>query len=273
MKRILNYPGSKWNIASWIIENMPDHEVYLEPYFGSGAVFFNKHASKIETINDIDSRVVNLFQVIRDRTEELCQAVEFTPLSREEQQKSFFDDGDDVERARRFLVRCWQSIGAKTSDRTGWRSSISKRGVKGTEWASVPERIVAVATRLKDAQIENQSACNLIQRYNKKDVLIYADPPYPFETRGNRHYAFEMQTKDHVELLELLKAHKGPVILSSYENDLYNQYLDDWHKEFIVTYAEKGRERIETIYINPIAYQSVGQMNLFEFNDYKMEKM
>ncbi|MBC1376812.1 DNA adenine methylase, partial [Listeria sp. FSL L7-1699] len=131
MKRILNYPGSKWNIASWIIENMPDHEVYLEPYFGSGAVFFNKHASKIETINDIDSRVVNLFQVIRDRTEELCQAVEFTPLSREEQQKSFFDDGDDVERARRFLVRCWQSIGAKTSDRTGWRSSISKRGVKG----------------------------------------------------------------------------------------------------------------------------------------------
>lgn len=40
MKRILNYPGSKWSMAKWIIDHMPRHEVYLEPYFGSGAVFF-----------------------------------------------------------------------------------------------------------------------------------------------------------------------------------------------------------------------------------------
>jgi len=39
---ILKYPGAKWNLANWIIQQMPPHKVYLEPFFGSGAVFFNK---------------------------------------------------------------------------------------------------------------------------------------------------------------------------------------------------------------------------------------
>jgi DNA adenine methylase len=65
--RILHYPGSKWSMTDWIISHMPEHQTYLEPFFGSGAVFFNKMPSQVETINDIDSNVVNLFRVIRDR--------------------------------------------------------------------------------------------------------------------------------------------------------------------------------------------------------------
>ncbi len=57
MNTVLKYPGSKWSTAEWIISMFPaDYEnmTYLEPFFGSGAVFFNKKRSKIETINDID---------------------------------------------------------------------------------------------------------------------------------------------------------------------------------------------------------------------------
>ena len=42
MKAIMKYPGSKWSIAKWIIGFFPDHHSYLEPFFGSGAVLFNK---------------------------------------------------------------------------------------------------------------------------------------------------------------------------------------------------------------------------------------
>ena len=42
MNAILKYPGAKWRIADWIIEEMPAHHSYVEPFFGSGAVFFNK---------------------------------------------------------------------------------------------------------------------------------------------------------------------------------------------------------------------------------------
>ena len=92
---------------------------YLEPFFGSGAVFFNKKRSLIETINDLDGNVVNLFKQIRDNPEALARAIEYTPWSREEYSLSYRKTGDDSEDARRFLVRMWQAIGAKSSDITG----------------------------------------------------------------------------------------------------------------------------------------------------------
>src|SRR5690606_6650859 len=107
--RILHYPGSKWSMAEWIIDHMPPHQTYLEPFFGSGAVFFTKPPSALETINDIDGDVVNLFRVIRDRPDELARLVDWTPYSREEYYNPYQTGGglDDLERARRFLVRCW----------------------------------------------------------------------------------------------------------------------------------------------------------------------
>jgi len=71
---VLKYPGSKWSIADWIIDHMPAHEVYLEPYFGSGAVFFRKKLVKFETINDLEGNVVNLFRVIREMPQALADA-------------------------------------------------------------------------------------------------------------------------------------------------------------------------------------------------------
>ena len=63
---VLRYPGSKWGIANWIISFFPEHHTYLEPYFGSGAVLFNKKPSAIETVNDLDGDVCNLFRCIKE---------------------------------------------------------------------------------------------------------------------------------------------------------------------------------------------------------------
>ncbi|KXG09930.1 DNA adenine methylase [Anoxybacillus sp. P3H1B] len=263
--RVLNYPGSKWSMVNWIIDHMPAHEVYLEPYFGSGAIFFNKEPAKIETINDIDSRVVNLFKVIRAHPYELARLVAFTPFSREEYQASYELSPDPLEDARRFLVRCWQAIGAKTSDRTGWRSSISANSPNNTkQWAEIPDVILKVTNRLKNAQIENQDAVQLIQRYNRENVLIYADPPYVRSTRTNRHYAYEMNEQAHMDLLEVLMDHQGPVLLSGYENALYQKYLKNWHREERIVTAEAGSKKKECLWINRIAAEQAGQINLFE---------
>ena len=73
MKQVLKYPGAKLKLADWIISNIPSHSVYLEPFFGSGAVFFNKPKSEIETINDINDDVYNYFKVLRDKSYELIK--------------------------------------------------------------------------------------------------------------------------------------------------------------------------------------------------------
>lgn len=74
MRAVFRYPGSKWSISEWIISHFPEgyeKMVYLEPFLGSGAVFFNKRPSAVETINDLDSDVVNLVQILRERPEDL----------------------------------------------------------------------------------------------------------------------------------------------------------------------------------------------------------
>jgi len=263
--RILHYPGSKWSMAEWIIEHMPPHQTYLEPFFGSGAVFFNKPPSPLETINDIDGDVVNLFRVIRDRPEELARLVYWTPYSREEYYASYDMDGaDELERARRFLVRCWMARGAKTSDRTGWRHIIDHSGPSVVKWWNeLPGKIAEIAERLKNVQLEQQPAIQLIQRYKRPDVLIYADPPYLLSLRSGRMYKHEMTDEDHAELLDVLEAHPGPVLLSGYANPLYDERLRHWHRVEHRALAEAGRTRTEVLWLNPVAAESARQLTLF----------
>ena len=81
MKSVLKYPGAKNRLANWICSFIPDHEVYCEPFFGSGAVFFNKPKAKIETVNDLDGNVINYFRVIREHPAELARLLSLTPFS------------------------------------------------------------------------------------------------------------------------------------------------------------------------------------------------
>jgi DNA adenine methylase len=250
---VLRYPGAKWRIADWIISYLPPHTHYLEPYFGSGAVFFNKPSSKVETINDIDDQVVNLFRVLREQPDELARLIEFTPWSRQEYYESYTPADNSLESARRYLVRCCQSHGSMLSGKTGWKNDVS--GLPGsataTVWRLVPKRILVMASRLKRAQIENLPALEVIERHKSPAVLIYADPPYIIKTRSGELYAHEMTDADHEELLEVLDKHPGPVLLSGYANPMYDERLKHWDRVTKKAMAEKGKERTEVLWINP----------------------
>lgn len=254
IKRILHYPGSKWSMADWIIGHMPQHSTYLEPFFGSGAVLFSKQRSPLETVNDLDGEVVNLFRIIRERPDELARAISLTPHSREEYYQSYLEAEDDLERARRLIVRLWQGRGGKTSHRTGWRSMIEMNGpLPGKEWLKFPDKIAAVAERLIGVQIENQPALKLIERYSRPNVLIYADPPYIMATRTTSSYKHEMTEEDHYELITALDKHPGPVLLSGYGHKLYDDELKHWKRETKRAKAEAGAIREEVLWINPAA--------------------
>lgn len=250
--KILNYPGAKWRIADWIISHFPEHKTYVEPYAGSAAIFFRKEPSRIETINDIDCEVINLFECIRKDSEKLAFLVMNTPFSRYEYESSDSESGDDFERARKLLVRSWQSFGYRTNEMTGWKNDIIGReyayAVK--HWNRLPEVIFKIVDRLKQAQIECRPAIEVIKKYNRPGVLIYADPPYLINTRNRKQYKHEMtEQQEHIDLLNVLNQHQGSVILSGYNNELYNEMLSDWEKDSIQSNAQGGLHRIETIWI------------------------
>lgn len=166
---VLKYPGAKWRLANWIISHMPVHHSYVEPFFGSGAVFFSKSKSNIETVNDLDGDVVNLFQTIRNSPDELIRAVGYTPYARQEYDDAFSPADNPVEQARKFLVRCWQGHGFRTAGRKpGWKNDVQGREAAYAvrNWIRLPERVAFTVERLREVQIENRPAIEVIQRFN-----------------------------------------------------------------------------------------------------------
>ena len=246
---------------------MPPHEVYCEPFFGSGAVFFNKQPVGNETINDKDHNVANLFAVIRDKPTELSRALKLTPYARVEYNNSFEmleRQLSDVERARLFMVRCWMARGGKTSDKTGWRHNVNPISTHATtDWDELPRRIQDYTERLKFAQIECKPAVEVIKTHNYESCLIYADPPYVLTTRTKRHYANEMADDDHIELLQVLNEHTGYVLLSGYDSVLYNDLLVGWSKVEKLAKTEFAQKKKEVLWLNPKTAGHQRQMRLF----------
>ncbi len=109
---LVRYHGSKWRLAPWIVGFIPEHTSYVEPYGGGGSVLLRKWRSDIEIYNDLDGEMVNLMKVVRDRGADLCRVLAGTPYSRDEFELSYRECDDEVERARRTIVRSFMGFGS-----------------------------------------------------------------------------------------------------------------------------------------------------------------
>jgi DNA adenine methylase len=264
-KPILKYPGAKWRLAPWLHAHAPRCLRVVEPYCGSAAFALTlPYRPEHLVLNDQDQYINLLFRCLRERAEELIRAVTLTPWSRAEYMTvtgpsgTLIETGEMVEDSRRFLVATWQAHGTTICTRNGWRHKGHKRtgrqlGGTYEVWQSLPERLAAVVAVLKDAEIECRPASEIIQRYATPDTLIYADPPYVRHTaEGHRKrlYRHEMTDAEHIELLDVLSVHPGPVLLSGYRNDLYTARLTHWHSVERRAAAEKGNSRTEVLWLN-----------------------
>lgn len=256
MSSVLNYPGSKKRIASWIIKHMPVHHSYVEPYFGCGAVLFAKASAPIETVNDLDGEVVNFFRVVRDpeSREKLQEWLMYTPYARQVYDDTFLREPEsNVERAAYFAIRSMQSHGFRMTGDCGWKKDVYGReyvyAVK--YWNELPESIAEMAIRLKGVQIENRPALEVIENFNNENVLMYLDPPYVFSTRsGGKQYRHEMSDQDHIELMEMVVGSRAKIMISGYDCELYDFYLGNWNKAQITARTQNNKRRVETLWMN-----------------------
>lgn len=267
MNSVIKYPGAKWSIARWIIDMFPSHHSYLEPFFGSGAVLFTKDRSPIETVNDLDGDVVNLFTWIRTDPERLARAVYWTPYSRDVYNAAWaaqYTETDSFQRAVDFYIRMMMGHGFRTTgEKVGWKNDVQGReaAYAAGYWCKTPDVIFEAAERLRGVQIENRPAVDLIRRFNFPNVLVYADPPYMLSTRHGKQYRCEMTDADHEDLLDALMAHKGSVMVSGYDCGLYNSMLKDWHREEISTISQTSTKRREVLWMN---FEPTRQQTIFD---------
>jgi DNA adenine methylase len=240
MRPPVHYYGGKTRLAPWLVSLMPQHRVYVEPFFGSGAVLFAKGRSRFEILNDLDGNVVNFFRVLRERPDDLARVCRLTPHARDEHAACALDgpdvaDLDDLERARRWWARCVQGFG-KMPGKAGWSVS-TRMGSSGAQTCqALVDRFHACAERLALASIENTDAADLVRRLAKEpDALVYADPPYLGTVRAGinskrlRDYDHDLSDEDdHRRLADALHATPATVLLSGYPSPLYDELYADW---------------------------------------------
>jgi DNA adenine methylase len=256
---LIRYHGSKWRIANWIISYFPKHRIYIEPFGGSASILLNKVISEVEIYNDLDGELVNLFKVVRDNGAALAEKVFLTPYSRDEFIKAFEPTSDPLEKARRTMVRSFMGFGGGYITHSS-KCALPEHGMRNSwrvignhanlDWLRIPDNILDVINRLRGVVLENLPYKTLIEKNDTPETLIYADPPYLPETRDRGDdYRHEFSKEDHIQLAKLLNQVKGPVVLSGYHSELYNDLYHDWKVFEKRTRTMQNSPRTEVIWV------------------------
>ncbi|CAH5655294.1 TPA: DNA adenine methylase [Klebsiella pneumoniae] len=261
----IRYHGGKFRLAPWIIEQMPEHVCYVEPFGGAAGVLLQKPRSYSEVYNDLDGEVVNLFRVLRnpELNQRLQDACRLTPYSRDEFCHAQQPATDSVERARRMVVRACMGFGsaAGIGGNSGFRGDSKRKYATAAHlWERYPENLAALCQRLQGVIIENKDALSVMRAHDAQTTLHYIDPPYVPETRvqGNRYYAYEMTVEGHEQLLAVARTMTGMVMISGYDTEVYNDMLSGWAKTEKTSRISAGRGtkvRTECLWLNPAAQQ------------------
>ncbi|MBI2968889.1 MAG: DNA adenine methylase [Bacteroidetes bacterium] len=223
MKTPITYYGGKQTLVKRLLALIPAHDLYCEPFFGGGALFFAKPPSEIEVINDTNGEVVNFFKVVQTQFKELQKEIKATLHSRQLWKKArvIYENPEmfsDVKRAWAFWTLANQGFAGLL---TSW--SFGKDDSKEDSVAKKREDFSKMyADRLKKVQIECNDAVRVIKLRDYKKAFFYCDPPYINTHQG--HYKGYTEA-DYKRLLDALSKIKGKFILSSYPNSLLKKYI------------------------------------------------
>lgn len=266
---VLRWHGGKWVLAPWIIEHFPAHRIYVEPFGGAASVLIRKRRCYAEIYNDLDDCVVGLFQVLRDKekAKSLLDNLRNTPFSRVEFSEAYLPTDDDIEAARRLIIRSFMGFGSNGHNRiTGFRSNSNRSGTTPAhDWLNYPDALELIVERLSGVVIEHRDAKLVMGQHDGPNTLHYVDPPYVFSTRADtsKDYAHELSDLDHAELLRFLDNLEGMVVLSGYPSDLYDRELVNWRRIEKKAFADGASKRTEVLWINNIAAGRLDEFGLF----------
>ena len=261
----LNFAGGKAGvgsrtIGSWIKNQLPMRRLYAEPFAGMLGVLLKRPRAKIEIVNDTNGRLVNWWKCLRDEPDELLRLMAFTPYSRDAYAEAIeqLDDRElsDVRRAAAFSAVLRQAYGATDVDATRGRWLLSMQASRG-QTEPLIARLIEVADRINNVQIENRDAVQLLDRLSDiEEAVIYCDPPY--QSADRRAYADE---PDFSALTDSLLAQSGLVAVSGYADEW--DHLG-WRRETFATYCNTAQRygfdtaRQEMLWMN---YPPLGQQS------------
>jgi len=225
------YIGGKHRLAKFIVELIPEHEIYVEPFVGAGHVFFTKERSKIEVLNDADAKIANIFYCVAFHYKEFWNRFRWLVYSRAIRQKLLQElkkkdkvELGDVDSAVAMLFLAHSGFGGTIYSGFGYGTN---GGGEAKRLKNGMLRLRSIHKRLLgDVFIECLDFEDVMNKWDSEKTFFYCDPPY----YGAEHYYEKTFSKeDHLRLINRLKQAKGKWILSGYHNELYDAELEGFY--------------------------------------------
>ena len=217
--------GGKSAISStrtgrWIAGLLPYTSCYAEPFAGMLGVMLQRHPSHWEIANDLDSRVVNWWDVVREQHDELSRLISLTPQSRVVHARALREVDDlsrsPLQRAHSFTIIVLQSVAGRMAE-SAWGIHID--GNTGLmDWRrGMDVKLAGLARRLRSVQLENRDATEVLERLARhSDATVYLDPPYA-DTWGYEGGYRHVDDRD--ALAAVLRKQRGNVAISGYGDE------------------------------------------------------
>lgn len=230
MKAPLTYYGGKQQLAGFIIDRIPPHRIYCEPFCGGAAVFFRKPPSPVEVLNDMNLELVNFYKVVQ-RDFPLLEAELAITLHR----RSQFEKAEVVYKNPEMFSEVKWAWALWVLANEGFGGMFDGSFVycrSGSTTKKIINKRDSItfdyAVRLENVQLEATDAIRIIKSRDTSDTFHYCDPPYFNSDCG--HYEGYSE-HDFKNLLECLENCSGKFLLSSYPSDLLKEYTkrNDWN--------------------------------------------
>lgn len=176
---VVKWVGGKRQIIDQIFQYIPKNiSTYYEPFFGGGAVLFELQPKKA-VINDINKELINLYEVIKNNTEELLEDLkthkndeEYFYYVRElDRDKASYNSLTPVQKASRIIF-------------------LNKTCYNGLFRVNKSGEFNAPFGRYKNPNIVNEITIRAVSNYFKKADITFMSKDFAEVLKGARKGAF-----------------------------------------------------------------------------------
>jgi len=270
------YAGGKFYARKLILEHIPEHSCYIEPFAGGASIFFAKRKERKNWLNDIDEDLTNCLIIIRDYPESLIDRLkdERATKKRHAWYKNVYNPETELDRAVRWFYLNRTSYSGIMLMKNCYWGYHDKYSMRPENW---PQQILSCSHKLKNVKLTTLDFEKIIEKAEDNSFL-FVDPPY-FNADQDKFYTHSFKKSDHFRLCRVLKKNsKRLKFLLTYDNspevrEMYKWATDLHEKEWNYTLnrtddqrknapKRKGnRYKGQELFV--VNYNSVKQPNLF----------
>lgn len=244
----MGYPGGKngAGVFQRIINLMPPHDVYIEPFLGGGAVLRLKRPARLNIGLDLDRAAVSTlasfgaaraasFSASRDLLASFSEPVPGgSGIARSREGRSPLAGTGDIRRRAAALAGNDDSAGGRDLHARNSDADLHARNGEAVEFRFL-----------------RADGIRFLERYRfTGSEVVYCDPPYVRSTRGRDLYRFEMTDVDHRHLLRVIRKIPARVLISGYWSEMYASALKSWNRITFEAMTRGGHTATEWLWFN-----------------------